>query len=145
MPCTTCVQQTMAMEDFSPQVNYNKYLHHYCCHFQLTRSVDLRACWWPNVEVHLTPDTKQQELNRVVSALTDHYAVLYMGWGAYNVSIESEFRGDVAKADEQLSRGLREHITVERNTVWRDMAAMERKYAAVTVKQATAPLGFRAK
>jgi hypothetical protein len=34
---------------------------------------------------------------------------------------------------------------VERNTVWRDMAAMERKYAAVSVKQAAAPglLRFR--
>nr|BCL66194.1 low-affinity phosphate transporter [Volvox reticuliferus] len=100
-------------------------------HDKLTRSVDLRARWWPNVEVHLAPDAKQQELDRAISALTDNYAVLYMG-------------GDVLKADEQLSRGLREHITVERNTVWRDMAAMERKYVAVSVKQATAPWGFRA-
>ncbi len=43
--------------------------------------------------------------------------------------------GDVARAEAALSRGLRDHITVERNTVWRDMAAMERKYAAVSVKQ----------
>lgn len=43
--------------------------------------------------------------------------------------------GDVARAEDALSRGLRDHITVERNTVWRDMAAMERKYAAVSVKQ----------
>ncbi|GLC41066.1 hypothetical protein PLESTB_000947200 [Pleodorina starrii] len=100
-------------------------------HDKLTRSVDLRARWWPNVEAHLAPDAKQQELDRAIAALTDHYAVLYSG-------------GDVPKADEELSRGLREHITVERNTVWRDMAAMERKYAAVSVKQAAAPGGPRA-
>nr|BBC28486.1 low-affinity phosphate transporter [Eudorina sp. NIES-3984]BBC28497.1 low-affinity phosphate transporter [Eudorina sp. 2006-703-Eu-15] len=96
-------------------------------HDKLTRAVDLRARWWPNVEAHLAPDAKQQELDRAIAALTDHYAVLYTG-------------GDVEKAEEQLSRGLREHITVERNTVWRDMAAMERKYAAVSV---TAPGGLR--
>nr|BCL66262.1 low-affinity phosphate transporter [Volvox reticuliferus] len=100
-------------------------------HDKLTRAVDLRSQWWPNVEAHLAPDAKQQELDCGIAALTDHYAVLYMG-------------GDVAKADEQLSRSLREHITVERSTVWRDMAAMERKYAAVSVKQATAPGGLRA-
>nr|ADF43123.1 PTC1p [Chlamydomonas reinhardtii]ADF43163.1 PTC1m [Chlamydomonas reinhardtii] len=75
---------------------------------------------------HLAPAAKQAELDGAIGALTDHYAVLYT-------------RGDVAQAEEQLSRGLREHITVERNTVWRDMAAMERKYAAVSVKQAAAP------
>nr|ADI46909.1 PTC1m [Volvox carteri f. nagariensis] len=135
-------------------------------HDKLTRSVDLRARWWPNVEVHLAPDAKQQELDRAIAALTDHYAVLYMGscatcgcrkggWKAPVAKVECFllnlptfarltlvliiWRGDTGKADEQLSRGLREHITVERNTVWRDMAAMERKYAAVSVKQAAAP------
>ncbi|GFR50479.1 hypothetical protein Agub_g12739 [Astrephomene gubernaculifera] len=97
-------------------------------HDKLTRSVDLRARWWPNVEAHLAPATKQQELDRAIAALTDHYAVLYMG-------------GDVSRASEELSHGLREHITVERNTVWRDMAAMERKYAAVSVKQAAGAAG----
>ncbi|KAG2437638.1 hypothetical protein HYH02_011277 [Chlamydomonas schloesseri] len=95
-------------------------------HDKLTRAVDLRARWWPNVEAHLAPAAKQAELDGAIAQLTDHYAVLYT-------------RGDVAQAEEQLSRGLREHITVERNTVWRDMAAMERKYAAVSVKQAAAP------
>ncbi|KXZ57061.1 PTC1 protein [Gonium pectorale] len=93
-------------------------------HDKLTRTVDLRDRWWPNVEAHLAPTTKQQELDKAISAITDNYAVVFM-------------RGDAARAEEELSRGLREHITVERNTVWRDMAAMERKYAAVSVKQAS--------
>jgi hypothetical protein len=31
------------------------------------------------VEAHLAPDAKQQELDRAITALTDHYAVLYTG------------------------------------------------------------------
>ncbi|KAG2486184.1 hypothetical protein HYH03_015147 [Edaphochlamys debaryana] len=92
-------------------------------HDKLTRSVDLRARWWPNVEAHLAPAAKQAELDGAIAGLTDTYAVVYC-------------RGDASSAEELLSRGLREHITVERNTVWRDMAALERKYAAVSVKQA---------
>jgi hypothetical protein len=46
--------------------------------------------------------------------------------------------GDVGRAEEELSRCLRDYVTVERSTVWRDMAAMERKYAALSVKSASA-------
>uniref|UniRef100_A0A7S0WPN7 SPX domain-containing protein n=1 Tax=Chlamydomonas leiostraca TaxID=1034604 RepID=A0A7S0WPN7_9CHLO len=84
----------------------------------------LKDSYWPLVEAKY-PSKKKEELQRHLERLVDLYSVLYSG-------------GDSSRAKEALSKNLRDHIKVERNTVWRDMVALERRTVAATVEATAA-------
>mmetsp|Transcript_31205 Transcript_31205/g.69392 ORF Transcript_31205/g.69392 Transcript_31205/m.69392 type:complete len:781 (-) Transcript_31205:655-2997(-) len=91
-------------------------------------SSNLKATYWRVVEDKY-PSRREEKLQRAIERVTDQYAVIYL-------------QGDVDKATEQLTRKLRDQIKVERNTVWRDMVALERRHVDAVVD--TGPLKTRA-
>ncbi|KAJ9505749.1 hypothetical protein QJQ45_029250 [Haematococcus lacustris] len=91
-------------------------------HDKLT-STCLKEAYWPDFERRY-PMKRKEELERHLDRLIELYAVMFAG-------------GDTRKARDLLLKTLREHIKVERNTVWRDMVALERRTVAATVGAAS--------
>lgn len=88
---------------------------------------NLRDTYWPMVSARY-PNSHKPQLEEAIGKLADVFAVVC-------------FRGDAAKAQTDLKRHLRDHVTFERNTVWRDMVAIERKATGAHIEKATAPTG----
>lgn len=86
-------------------------------------SQNLRASYWPVVESKLQPANMRPKLDNLLKTLVNLGAVVC-------------FKGDTERAVTEMKRQLRDHITFERNTVWRDMVAMERRSASTTLEQA---------
>ncbi|GAX73558.1 hypothetical protein CEUSTIGMA_g1009.t1 [Chlamydomonas eustigma] len=81
-------------------------------HDKMTSS-NLKSRYWCIIEEQY-PSKKEEGIMQAINKLVDLYAVLFL-------------KGDFEKASSVLNRVLGEQIKVERNTVWRDMVAMERK------------------
>lgn len=62
-------------------------------------------------------------LNRLIEGLAELYAAVCC-------------KGNMEKAEKELRSELREEVGFERNTVWRDMVAMERRTGAVVMQDA---------
>ena len=94
----------------------------------------LHETFWPKFEESYHLAERKAILDQAKSKVIDHYSILF-------------FSGSLTKAKSDLERYKRQQIEVERNTVWKDMVAIERMRGNAAVKEglvleSSGPLGW---
>jgi hypothetical protein len=81
--------------------------------------------FWPTFEESYHLAERKSILEQAKACVVDHYSILF-------------FDGNLTKAKYDLERHKRQQIEVERNTVWKDMVAIERMRGNAAVKDGMA-------
>jgi hypothetical protein len=81
--------------------------------------------FWPTFEESYHLAERKSILEQSKACVVDHYSILF-------------FDGNLTKAKYDLERHKRQQIEVERNTVWKDMVAIERMRGNAAVKDGMA-------
>jgi len=119
------VELFVALHDLENFLEYNKEgFRKILKKTQKLTSFNLKDRYWAVIQEKY-PSHKAKALAEASERLIDQFAVLFCG-------------GDVIKAQASLNSVLRDEIKVERNTVWLDMVAMERRTHATKVVRAGA-------
>lgn len=95
---------------------------------------NLHETFWPKFEDSYHMSERKAILDQAKTQVVDNYAILF-------------FNGSLTKAKGDLERYKRQQIEVERNTVWKDMVAIERMRGNAALKEGLAfesngPLGW---
>lgn len=90
--------------------------------------------FWPQFEESYHLAERKSFLDHAKERVIEHYSILFFG-------------GNSSKAKHDLEKHKRQQIEVERNTVWKDMVAIERMRGNAAVKdgmaiESTGPMGW---